>query len=66
MRVGGNLQVRIEFIIEIGDGKMLLVQGSSAKRLRKYQFLMLAIFLLTGSFGVLLTMHWYTEPQDRR
>jgi hypothetical protein len=43
---------------------MMLVQTSRAKQFRKYQVLMLALLLITGSFGVLLTMHWFTAPRQ--
>jgi hypothetical protein len=39
---------------------MLVIQTGSAKRFRKYARFMALVLLLTGSFGALLTLHWYS------
>jgi hypothetical protein len=44
---------------------MFLMQTSQAKRMRKYQILMLVLFVLTGSVGLILTMRWYSLPKKR-
>ena len=41
---------------------MLVVQSARARRLRKYSVVMTVLLILTGSFGALLTLHWYVEP----
>ena len=44
---------------------MLVIQTSRAKRLNKYAKFMAIVVLLTGSFGALLTLHWYTPPPEK-
>jgi hypothetical protein len=41
---------------------MLVIQTGRAKSLRKYPKFMAVILLVTGSFGALLTLHWYSAP----
>jgi hypothetical protein len=44
---------------------MLIVETGS-KPLRKWSWLMFWAFLLTGSFGLLLTMHFRTMPKEKK
>jgi hypothetical protein len=44
---------------------MLVIQTASAKRFRKYAKFMAVVLLLAGSFGALLTLHWYVPPPDK-
>jgi hypothetical protein len=43
---------------------MFLVERRDARRIRKYQFGMVVIFVLLGSLGPLLTMHIAVLPKD--
>lgn len=44
---------------------MMIMQTRHAKRTRKYGILMGLIFLLSGAFGALLTMHINVRPPDQ-
>jgi hypothetical protein len=43
----------------------MLIVTTRSKSLRKWTWLMFWAFLLTASWGLLLTMHWRTTPKER-
>jgi hypothetical protein len=44
---------------------MLVIQTGNAKHFRKYAKFMAVVLFLTGSFGALLTLHWYVPPPEK-
>ena len=43
----------------------MLIVTTRSKSLHKWTWLMFWAFLLTFSWGALLTMHWRTTPKER-
>jgi hypothetical protein len=41
---------------------MFIVESQSSRAARKMSFLMMALFVVTASFGALLTMHFFKNP----
>jgi len=45
---------------------MLVIQTGNAKRFRKYSITLAIIAALCGAFGMLLTLHWYVPPPEKK
>jgi hypothetical protein len=45
---------------------MLIIQTGRATSLRKYAKFMVVVLLVTGSLGALLTLHWYSAPDNTK
>lgn len=44
---------------------MFIMESKTGNAARKWSFMMMIIFLVTGSFGALLTMHFYVRPKAK-